>query len=175
MSSLLEELKKTQPKWERRYEETVIREFSDYGRGTNALSDARGKLFGAGYEVFIVAFFIGLYSDDRKPLNEDTKTFGVPFGDWGSNRSLDRKDYKGLQDFIFAALVARTDIDVLACDKKECTIASLVAALRKTMEEYANAGFSYLREVLETRPNQLFEPNGFLDIFMSFIPQKTDD
>ena len=49
------------PNWEKRYEESIIKNFSDYGKGVTNLGDAKGKLFGAGYEIFIIAFFIGLY------------------------------------------------------------------------------------------------------------------
>ena len=54
------------PNWEKRYEESIIKNFSDYGKGVTNLGDAKGKLFGAGYEIFIIAFFIGLYYDQRR-------------------------------------------------------------------------------------------------------------
>lgn len=56
--------------------------FADYGKGVNKYNEVKGKTFGAGYEVFILAFFIGLYSDQKKPLIEDAskvKQFGWPY------------------------------------------------------------------------------------------------
>jgi hypothetical protein len=38
----------------------------DYGKGVNQYQDVRGKIFGPGYEMFILAFFIGLYYDQTK-------------------------------------------------------------------------------------------------------------
>lgn len=66
------------PQWEKRYEDSIIRNFCDYGRGATSLREERGKVFGGGYEIFIVAFFIGLYFNQKRPLIGDTqkrKTF----------------------------------------------------------------------------------------------------
>ena len=50
------------PSYEIHYEDEVIKQLSDFGKGTNAVSDAKGKILGAAYEVLIMAYFIGLYS-----------------------------------------------------------------------------------------------------------------
>lgn len=67
MESLYELWGKRNPEWEERYQDSVISVFSDYGKGVNQYQDVRGKIYGAGYEVFILAFFIGLYSNKTKP------------------------------------------------------------------------------------------------------------
>ena len=64
MESLYELWGKRNPEWEERYQDSVISVFSDYGKGVNQYQDVRGKIYGAGYEVFILAFFIGLYSNN---------------------------------------------------------------------------------------------------------------
>ena len=62
------------PFWEKRYEESIFKKFCDYKKGETSLREDRGKIFGAGYEIFIVAFFIGLYFNQRRPLiNDSTK------------------------------------------------------------------------------------------------------
>ena len=58
---LLELWEGRDPEFESQYEDSVIRNLCDYGKGTSQYQDARGKVLGAGYEVFIMAFFIGLY------------------------------------------------------------------------------------------------------------------
>ena len=63
---------KRNPNWEKRYEDSVIKNFSDYGKGVTRLGDAKGKLFGAGCEIFIIAFFIGLYYNQRRKLIDDS-------------------------------------------------------------------------------------------------------
>ena len=50
------------PKFEIKYEKTVMRAISDYGVGASENTSARGKVFGSGYEPYIMAFFIGLYA-----------------------------------------------------------------------------------------------------------------
>ena len=79
------------PQWEKRYEDSIIKNFCDYGRGATSLREDRGKVFGGGYEIFIVAFFMGLYFNQKRPLIEDTqkrKTFGQPIQYWGNLDSV---------------------------------------------------------------------------------------
>ena len=59
MESLYELWGKRNPQWEKRYQDSILEVFSDYGKGVNKYQDALGKIFGAGYEMFILAFFIG--------------------------------------------------------------------------------------------------------------------
>ena len=67
MESLFDTWCRRDPNWETRYQESVIDVFCDYGKGRTSLQAARGKYFGAGYEIFIIAFFIGLYYNQTKP------------------------------------------------------------------------------------------------------------
>ena len=52
MESLYESWAKRNPSWERRYQSTVVDVFCDYGKGVSSFLEARGKIFGAGYEIF---------------------------------------------------------------------------------------------------------------------------
>ena len=63
---------KRNPYFEIRYKDNIVEKFTDYGKGVTNLGSAKGKLFGAGYEMLIIAFFIGLYHNQRKKLNEDS-------------------------------------------------------------------------------------------------------
>ena len=114
---------KRNPNWEKRFEDSIIKNFSDYGKGVTKLGEAKGKLFGAGYEVFIIAFFIGLYYGQRRKLIDDStkiKSLGQPIQYWGNIDSVKgRKAYPKLKEFIFIALVAKTDFDFIALDKRK--------------------------------------------------------
>lgn len=160
------------PQWERRYEDSIIKNFCDYGRGATSLREDRGKIFGGGYEIFIVAFFMGLYFDKKRPLIEDTqkrKTFGQPIQYWGNLDSVKgRKAYPKLREYIFTALVARTDIDFIALEKGEITTNKAVDMLIRTMEEYANFGFHFMEDKLMDDPNYFFRETAFLEIFLTF-------
>jgi hypothetical protein len=158
------------PRFEKKYEQSVIRVISDYGIGASENTDAKGKIFGAGYEPYIMAFFIGLYANKRIPLSEDLddlKGLGQPLMYWGNLDSKKyRKAYSGLRSYIFIALVAKTDIDWIALDKGDIKVNTVVTSLVETMEEYANYGFSVMEEKLKEDPGYFFSHRAFLDIFL---------
>ena len=158
------------PKFEKHYEQSVIRVLADYGIGASENTDAKGKVLGAGYEPYIMAFFIGLYADKKIPLKEDpeeVKILGQPLDKWGNIDSKKfRKGYPKSREYIFIALVAKTPIDSIALDKGELKVADVVSQLIKTMEEYANYGFSFLEDKLRSDKGYFFSKRAFLDIFM---------
>ena len=158
------------PKFEKHYEQSVIRVLADYGIGASEHTDAKGKILGAGYEPYIMAFFIGLYANKRIPLPEDSdevKGLGQPLDKWGNLDSKKfRKAYPKLREYIFISLVAKTKIDWIALDKGEIKVADVVTQLIKTMEEYANYGFSVMADKLKTDKGYFFSKRAFLDIFM---------
>lgn len=179
MDSLYDIWAKRSPKWETRYQDSVISVFADYGKGTNSITEIKGKTFGAGYEVYILAFFIGLYSDQCKPLVDDTskiKDFGWAISNWGTQESrLGRFSYPLLREYMFAALIARTDVDLIALDKGEIKPARIVDQLIDKMEQYANFGFDFIKEKLEEDPNHFFKDTAFLRVFLSFLPDNSPD
>lgn len=177
MDSLFETWGKKNPEWEKKYAEILMEPFTDYGRGTSQYTVSRGKIFGAGYEMFIVGFFIGLYFDKTKKLPDDKskrKHFGHPIMFWGSQdgkSKLGRSSYKKIQEYMFAALVAKTNIDFIALEKGDMNVNDAANALIDKMEEYANYGFHYLEDMIEDDPNSLFKDSAFLKIFLSFIQE----
>lgn len=175
MDKLFDVWARRNPSWEIRYEDSVIKNFCEYGRGTTNLRDARGKLFGAGYEMFIVAFFIGLYFNQRRKLNPDRtkiKGFGQAIQFWGNIDSVKgRKAYPKIRDYIFAALVAKTDFDFIALDKGDKTVREATDALMVTMEEYANWGFNFIEDKLIDNPNYFYAETAFMELFLSFAAE----
>lgn len=167
------------PKFEKHYEQSVIRVLADYGIGASEHTDAKGKILGAGYEPYIMAFFIGLYANKRIPLPEDSdevKGLGQPLDKWGNLDSKKlRKAYPKLREYIFISLVAKTKIDWIALDKGEIKVADVVTQLIKTMEEYANYGFSIMADKLESDKGYFFSKRAFLDIFMELTDKDRTD
>ena len=51
------------PRFEKKYEKNVLRIITDYGIGASENTSTKGKALGAAYEAYIMAFFIGLYSN----------------------------------------------------------------------------------------------------------------
>lgn len=166
------------PRFEKKYEQNVLRVISDYGVGASENTGAKGKVLGAGYEPYIMAFFIGLYEDKRLPLStntDDLKGLGQPLQFWGNLDSKKyRKAYSGLRSYIFIALVARTDIDWIALDKGDIKVASVITSLIETMEEYANYGFSVMEDKLKEDPSYFFSNRSFLDLFLQITEKKID-
>ena len=105
MEAIYELWGKRNPEFEKRYQEAILDVFCDYGRGVNRFQDVRGKIFGAGYEVYIIAFFIGLYFDQVKPLvadNAKRKVLGQPIMYWGNiEERAGRRAYGKIREYIF--------------------------------------------------------------------------
>ncbi len=166
------------PNYEKRYEDSIIKQFTDFGKGSSSYQEGRGKIFGAGYEIYIIAFFIGLYFNKRKKLNTDSskyKGLGYAIQNWGSreNRGF-RKQYIEIQQYIFAALVARSDIDFIMLDKDKIKASKAVDILIETMEEYANFGFDYIEDKMTDNPEHFFKNSAFLDVFLSFVVERNE-
>lgn len=178
MESLFELWGKRNPEWEKRYQTSIMDVFTDYGKGVNQYQDIRGKIFGAGYEIYIIAFFIGLYFNQTKPLVEDKskrKVLGQAIMYWGNvENRLGRNSYGKIREYMFAALIARTDVDLIALDKGEITARSVVDDLITKMEQYANFGFDYIEEQLENDPNYFFKESAFLRVFLSLLSTDVD-
>ena len=157
------------PKWETRFEE-IIHQFTDYGVGSSELTSARGKTFGAGYELYIYAFFVGLYANKKRELTGDNKVFGQPIQYWGNleNRKL-RKAYPRLREYIFTALLAKTELDLIALEKGTLTDSQAVDMLKDTMEQYANYGFYTIEEKIKENPNYFYKNTGFLDMILDML------
>lgn len=163
---------KRDPNWDKRYEKTLMESFTDYGKQYSQFADPRGKVYGPGYELFIIAFFVGIYCNQTKPLPEDkskVKHFGWAISNWGGNQStkLGRTPYSDLQKYMFVALIARTDIDFIALDKGEITARSVVDKLERKMEEFANFGFDYLQERMDNQPDFFYKDSSFLQLFLN--------
>lgn len=173
---LLEVWARKNPKFEKKFEQSVMRVISDYGIGASENANAKGKVLGAGYEPYIMAFFIGLYSNRRLPLSidtDDTKVLGQPIQYWGNLDSKKfRKAYSKLRTYIFVALVAKTEIDWIALDKGDIKVSSVAASLLETMEEYANYGFTVLEDKLKEDKGFFFSHRSFLDIFLQLTSKE---
>ncbi|MCW2260113.1 MULTISPECIES: glycoside hydrolase family 15 [Sphingobacterium] len=163
---------KRNPKFEVYFEEILLRPFTEYGGGSVESMSSKGKIFGAGYELYIYAFFIGLYSNGQKELNETTKVLGQPIQFWGNLDSKKlRKGYPKLREYIFTALIAKTEnLDLIALEKGEINTRKAVDYLIDCMEKYANYGFHKMEEKIKINPNFYYKNTGFLDVILDLIP-----
>ena len=73
--------------------------------------------------------------------------------------------------YIFAALVARSDVDFIALDKGEISNRKAVDILMTTMEEYINWGLDFIAEKMEDNPNYFFKDTAFRRVFLDMLPK----
>jgi hypothetical protein len=128
-----------------------------------------GKHFSTNYELYIYAFFMGLYNNELTPIPDGEKKtdFSHHIQYWGSKTTVStRKDFTNLQENIFMALIAKTDIDLIALEKGELDEDDAVKLLLNTMESYTNGGLILIKEKLEENPNYFLQPTSFLNMIL---------
>lgn len=170
MESLFETwLNRIDSYYEEKFFEPVVEVLCQYHGGSVDGRIAKGKTFNAGYEVFICAFFIGLYYGERKTLSGEKRKFRMEMSTWGRKKNeLGRKSFTILQKYIFTALVAKSDIDLLALDKGDIDVEEVCDALMTTLNEYANAGFYLMKNAMAKEPECFFENTGLLQFIKNF-------
>lgn len=134
-----------------------------------------GKHFSTNYELYIYAFFLGLYNTEFYPIpiGEKRIDFSHHIQHWGSKTTiLTRKDFTNLQENIFIALVAKTDLDLVALEKGELEEDEAVKLLITTMESYTNGGLILIKEKLEENPNYFLQSTSFLDMILQSTTEK---
>lgn len=165
---------KKNPKFNATYKEKIIKVLCDFNVGANQYSESKAKILGAGYEAFIMAFFIGLYSGHRVPLGKGTPTDDLnwPIDNWSGTDRGGRKRYKRLTLYMFVALVAKVDVDWLAVDKGQIPVSQAVTDLTVAMEEYANYGFSVIEDIMREGTSFFCGEQAFFDLINEILKDK---
>jgi hypothetical protein len=169
MKNLFEKWKEKIPKYDIVFRETLFDKFTRKGGGSEQSREDRGKQFANNYELYIYAFFLGLYNDEFCPIPDSSKKvdFSHAIQFWGSKANrLDRKDFTNLQEYLFIALFAKTDIDLVALEKGELDEDDAVKLFINTMESYTNGGLILIKEKLEENPNYFLQPTSFLNLIL---------
>jgi len=128
-----------------------------------------GKHFSTNYELYIYAFFLGLYKNEYAPIPEKEKKidFSYHIQSWGSKTTIStRKDFTNIQEYIYVALIAKTDIDLIALETGELNEDDAVKSLIKTMEAYTNGGLILIKEKLDDNSNYFLQPTSFLNMIL---------
>ena len=127
--------------------------------------------FGPIYQIYIYAFFIGIHRNERVslPSRESTTDF-LELGKWKPD---------SLVYFILMTLFSRdSELGISTWneleDMEETDIDLFVRTLIKTIEEYANAGFSYLQSRFDEDRNVFNETYVFADILKDVIEETVE-
>ena len=167
MKNLFEKWKTKIPKYSEVHKDLFTSLSQKYGaEGEKKIN--LGKHFSTNYELYMYAFFLGLYNDEFSPIPNEQKRvdFSHHIQHWGSKSSYLRKDFTSLQENMFIALVAKTDIDLIALEKGEVDEEEVVKMLITTMESYTNGGLILIKEKLEENPNYFLQPTSFLNMIL---------
>lgn len=169
MENLFDKWKTKIPKYSIEFKDTLFKSLSEKFGAEGDKKISLGKHFSTNYELYTYAFFLGLYSDEYSPIPEGVKKvdFSHHIQYWGSKTTVSvRKDFTILQEYMFAALIAKTNIDFLALDKGEITEEEVVKELINTMEAYTNGGLTLIKEKFEDNSTYFLNPTAFLDMIV---------
>jgi hypothetical protein len=166
MENLFDRWKTKIPKYDEQFRESLFESISKKGGGAEKTRVDLGKNFSNNYELYLYAFFLGLYNEEYSPIPDTSKKtdFNHAIQHWGSKSGrLERKDFTILQEYIFSALIAKTDIDVMALEKGEISEDEVSRQLIHTMEAFTNGGLVLIKEKLDGNPNYFLDPTSFLN------------
>lgn len=169
MNNLFDKWKTKIPQYSEEYRELLFESLSKKFGGSEKSKIDFGKHFSNNYELYIYAFFLGLYNEEFIPIPEGTKKvdFSYQIQNWGSKGNrLDRKDFTSIQENIFSALVAKSDIDLIKLEKGEIKEDDIVKLLIQTMEAYTNGGLNLIKEKLEENSNYFLQQTSFLNMIL---------
>ena len=169
MDNLFDKWKTKIPKYNAEFQVILFDALSKKGGGSEKTKVNLGKHFSNNYELYMYAFFLGLYNKEFVPIPEKTKKedFNHAIQHWGSKSGrLERKDFTFLQEFMYSALIAKTDIDLIQLEKGVITEEDVVKALMQTMEGYTNGGLNLIKEKMEENPNFFLQPTSFLNMIL---------
>lgn len=165
MNSLFEAWKTKVPNFDAKFKDTLFASLTKTGGGSEKTKIDFGKHFSNNYELYMYAFFLGLYKNEATDLKVGEKeNFRHAIENWGSTSNrLDRDDFTKLQQYIFMAVVAKTEIDFIALEKGDIQESEAVKALINTMEAITNGGLILIKEKLDDNPNHFLQSTAFLD------------
>jgi hypothetical protein len=135
-----------------------------------------GKHFSTNYELYMYAFFFGLYNEEFAPIPDTEKKtdFSHHIQHWGSKTTVStRNDFTSLQENIYLSLIAKTNVDFIALEKGEIKEDEVVKSLIQTMESYTNGGLILIKEKIEENPNYFLQPTSFLNLILDSKLGKT--
>ena len=174
MENLFDKWKTKIPKYNIEFKDTLFNSLSQKFGAEGDKKISLGKHFSTNYELYTYSFFLGLYANEFVPIPNNVKKvdFSHHIQYWGNKNSYDRKDFSILQDYMFAALIAKTDLDFIALDKGEISEDEVIKELINTMEAYCNGGLTLIKEKLEDNSTYFLNKEAFLDMIAKLGSKK---
>jgi hypothetical protein len=153
MDKLFDEWKKSTPKYDKNLEH-LFKSLTRKGGGAETDREDKGKIFSNNYELYIYAFFLGLYNNKYEELPESVELvdFSHAIQYWGSTKSALRSDFTNIQEYLFMAVIAKTEgieDDLIELDKGKKTVEAIKKRLHITMQNYTNGGLLLLEKKIQ--------------------------
>ena len=157
------------PNYDERFRDTLFKSKANKGATDEARVESLGKHFSRQYELYMYAFFLGLYNGTsiEIPKGANKVNFGYAIQGWGSKNSIGRQPFTVLQEYMFVALIAKTDIDFIGLEKGDIKVRKFVDHLIHTMESYTNSGLILLEEKGQENPNYHLDSTAFLELIIA--------
>jgi hypothetical protein len=133
-----------------------------------------GRVFATQYELYIYAFFLGLYSNEQQESTNKVN-FGHKISEWGKkNRKSGRESFIEMQEFIFISLITKCDVDFIQLERSpnEEDIKTAISQLVDLMESYTNGGLQLIKDQLEDNENYFISS---AEAPMNFMLSKISD
>jgi hypothetical protein len=114
-----------------------------------------GRVFATQYELYIYAFFLGLYANEQQESTSKAN-FGHKISEWGKkNRRSGREPFTEIQDFMFISLITKCGVDFIQLERsaEKDDIKTAVSKIIELMESYTNGGLQLIKEKLEGNEN----------------------
>ena len=137
--------------------EGFIKKYSPFGGGASEEKYSEGRSFSSVYELYMYAFFIGLFKGSRRELHpDDAKRSFWETENWKP---------KPLVACMLACAVAQSTFDMAAVEHMdEPNLNIEVAKVRLVIEEFANDGLAYLSGLLEKEPDLIDDDMLFIKL-----------
>lgn len=110
-----------------------------------------GKIFATQYEMYIYAFFIGLYANEQQESTTKVN-FGHKISEWGKKKiKSGRESFLEIQDFMFISLITKSDINFIELEQSSDDVETkkAISKLIELMESYANGGLQLIKDKLD--------------------------
>lgn len=130
---------------------------------------ARGLVFSSYYELYMYAFFLGLYygPSHHEECGDKMTDFGHPIEHWGrKGGKLLRTDYSEIKHYLFAGSVIHAKVDFIELDKGGLSIDDAATAILRATEAITNSGLLYLRSKLVDKESFGAKPLDFVSLIM---------
>jgi hypothetical protein len=169
MKTLFQKWASKVPRYSARHAD-LFEQFAQKGNVSEHARSSRGKVFSSLYELYIYAFFLGLYHgpNEEREGDDNMTDFGHPIEHWGKKGGkLLRTDYSEIQHYIFAASVIHSEVDFIELDKDLITIDEAATSILRVTEKIANRGLNILRDQLLDKEAFGAKPVDFASLIMN--------